>query len=169
MATSCISTTDGQLAEELSELADGSISLFVVLPILRDMCVSDSRAVALAQLETSIGEHLANLDGILGDVLLRRDHCDGDLTRSLFRSLTHLRSRPASTSRDLEIVAVVQQAQLFLVGSCGFALRFARCAQADEAVRVLEESLLRIGSRCGQYTVSEYASERAFARPNTAA
>ncbi len=169
MGTSYISTTDGPLAEELSELADGSISLFVVLPILREMCVSDSRAVALARFEKLISEHLAHLDGILGDVLLRRDHCDGDLTRSLFRSLTHLRIRPASTARDLEILGVVQQAQVFLVGSCGFALRFARSAQADEAVRVLEESLLRLGAQVGQYTVSEYVSELAYARPGTAA
>lgn len=169
MAISYISTTDGQLAEELSELADGSISLFVVLPILREMCVSDRRAVALARFENMISEHLTHLDGILGDALVRRDHSDGDLTQSLFRSLTHLRIRPASTARDLEILSVVQQAQLFLVGSCGFALRFARTAQADQAVRVLEKSLLLIGSQVGPYLVTEYVSELAYARPNTAA
>ncbi len=160
MGISDISTTDGPLAEELSELADGSISLYVILPIFRRMLVSDSRAMALLRFESLISEHLANLDGILGDVLLRRDQCDGDLTKSLFRSLTHLRTRPASTARDLEILGVVQQAQLFLIGSCGFALRFARGAQADETVRVLEESLHRVGSRVGPYTVSDLGSER---------
>jgi hypothetical protein len=159
MSTSDISTIDGPLAEELSELADGSISLFVILPIFQRMLVSDSRAMALQRFEGLISEHLANLDSVLGDVLLRRDQCDGDLTKSLFRSVTHLRIRPESVARDHEILGVVHQAQLFLVGSCGFALRFATSAHADETVRVLQASLLILGSMIGQSAVPVSVSE----------
>ena len=169
MGISDISTIDGPLAEELSELADGSISLFVILPIFQRMLISDSRAMALQRFEGLMSEHLANLDGILGDVLLRRDQCDGELTKSLFGSLTQLRARPACTARDLEILGVVQQAQLFLVGSCGFALRFARGAHAHETVRVLEESLHRVGSQVSQYTGSDSVSERALSQSSSAA
>lgn len=139
-------TIDGQYAEELSELHDGSISLFVTLPVFRSMLVSEQRAKALEVFESGIAEHLAHLDGILGDVLVRRDRSDGDLTRSLFGELTRLRARAASVGRDLEILAVVQQAQVFLLGSCSFALRFARLASVERAAHVLEESLRRIGS-----------------------
>jgi hypothetical protein len=155
MGTMHSSTVDGQLAEELSELVDGSISLFVILPIFRDMLVSDSRAAVLARYEAAMSEHLVHLDGILGDLLPRPEDADGDLTASLFQSLTHLRARPACVARDLEIVGVVQQAQLCLLGSCGFALRFARSANAIRSVPVLEASLARIGSPIGQYPVSE--------------
>ena len=155
MGTKCSSTIFGQLAEELSELADGSISLFVILPIFRGMMVSDSRAMALARFEASIGEHLAHLDGILDDVFLSRDRSDGDLTQSLFRSLTHIRTRPLSPARDQEILGVVQQAQLFLLGSCSFALRLARHAEAGPSVQVLKESLARIGSLAAPFMASD--------------
>lgn len=155
METKCSSTISGQLAEELSELADGSISLFVILPIFRGMMVSDSRAMALARFEASIGEHLAHLDGILDDLFLTRDRSDSDLTQSLFRSLTHLRTRAVSPARDQEILAVVQQAQLFLLGACSFALRLARHAEAESSAQVLKESLARIGSLAAPYTVSD--------------
>ena len=145
----------GQLEDELSELADGSISLFVILPIFRGMLISDSRAMALARFEASIGEHLAHLDSILDDVFLTRDRSDGDLTQSLFRSLTEIRARPQSTARDEEILGVVQQAQLFLLGCCSFALRLAHHAGAARSAQVLKESLTRIGSLAAPYTVSD--------------
>jgi hypothetical protein len=145
------STIDGQLAEELAELHDGSISLFVTLPVFRGLLISDQRAAALARFEGLVGEHLAHLDGILGDVIVRRDRSDGDLTRSLFRSLGVVRARPASPSRDQEILGVVEQAQLFLMGSCSFALRFARQARLERSVHVLEDSLARIGSLAMQF------------------
>lgn len=139
------SVIHGQFAEELAELHDGSISLFVTLPVFRGLMLSAPLAASLHTFEALIGEHLAYLDGILGDVLVRSDRADGCLTRSLFRSLAHLRMRPASASRDEEIAGVVEQAQLFLMGSCSFALRFARQAGVDRSVHVLEESMSRIG------------------------
>jgi hypothetical protein len=139
-------STHGQLAEELAELHDGSISLFVTLPVFGDLMLSPERAMALKRFEALLGEHLAFLDGILGDVLVRRDREDGDLTRSLFRELTNLRLRPRSAARDAAILSVVEQAQLCLMGSCSFALRFARQARVDRSVHVLEESLQRLGS-----------------------
>ncbi len=140
------SPVDGQFAEELAELHDGSISLFVTLPVFRSLMLSEPLAASLHKFESLIGEHLAYLDGILGDVLVRRDRADGSLTRTLFRSLSQLRLRPASASRDEEIAGVVEQAQLFLMGSCSFALRFARQAGVDRSVQVLEESMTRIGA-----------------------
>jgi hypothetical protein len=130
----------GQFAEELGELHDGSISLFVTLPVFRTMLVSDSNAAVLTRFEVAIGEHLAYLDGILGDVGLRRDRADSDLTRSLFRSLMTLRVQVPSVARDEAILAVLEQAQLFLMGACGYALRFARQSGVDRSVRVLEAS-----------------------------
>lgn len=137
---------NGQFAEELAELHDGSISLFVTLPVFRTLLVSERSAATLSRFEAAIGEHLAHLDGILGDVLVRRDRADGDLTRSLFRSLTSIRTRAPSAERDDEILGVLEQAQLFLMGSCGYALRFARQAGVDRSVLVLERSMSRIGS-----------------------
>ncbi len=139
-------TSDGQFAEELSELHDGSISLYVTLPVFRSLTVSPQIATALQHFELRIGEHLTFLDSILGDVLVRRDRLDGDLTRSLFQQLKQIRLRPASASRDEEILGVVEQAQLFLMGSCSFALRFALQARIDRSVLVLQQSLMRIGS-----------------------
>ena len=136
----------GQFAEELSELHDGSISLFVTLPVFRKLLVAEHSAVSLSRFEAVIGEHLAHLDGILGDVLVRRDRADGDLTRSLFHALTSIRTQAASAERDDEILGVLEQAQLFLMGSCGYALRFARQAGVDRAVQVLERSMRQIGS-----------------------
>lgn len=140
------SQLNGQFAEELSELHDGSISLFVTLPVFRGLLVSRTHADALRRFETDLAVHLAQLDGIIGDVLIRRDRSDGDLTQSLFRSLALVRQRGASPSRDGEIIAVVQQALVFLMGSCGFALRFARQAGVDRSVQVLGESLRLIGT-----------------------
>lgn len=140
------SLVHGQFAEELAELHDGSISLFVTLPVFRSLMLSESLAASLYKFEAVIGEHLAYLDGILGDVLVRRDRADGSLTRTLFRSLVQLRQRPASTSRDAEIAGIVEQAQLFLMGSCSFALRYARQAGVDRSVQVLEGSMSRIGT-----------------------
>ena len=136
----------GQFAEELAELHDGSIGLFVTLPVLRSLMISEQRAAVLAKFEALIGEHLTCLDGILGDVFVRRDRSDGDLTRSLFRSISALRVWPATAERDDEILGIVEQAQLFLMGSCSFALRSARVARVEGAVQVLEESLARLGS-----------------------
>lgn len=137
---------DGQFAEELAELHDGSVSLFVTLPVFRSLLVTSEYAEALSRFEAVVAEHLAHLDGIIGDVLVRRDRSDGDLTRTLFQSLADLRHGAATLSRDIEILGVVQQAQAFLLGSCGFALRFARQARVDRSVQVLEESLGRLGT-----------------------
>ncbi len=139
-------TINGQFAEELGELHDGSISLFVTLPVFRTLLVTDQCVATLTRFQSAIGEHLAYLDGILGDVLVRRDRADGNLTRSLFRSLTTIRIQIPSVERDEEILSVLEQAQLFLMGSCGFALRFARQAGVARSVRVLEESMRRIAT-----------------------
>jgi len=140
------STIKGQFAEELGELHDGSISLFVTLPVFRTLLVTERCVATLSRFELVIGEHLAYLDGILGDVIVRRDRADGNLTRSLFRSLTSIRIQIPSVERDEEILSVLEQAQLFLMGSCGFALRFARQAGVARSVRVLEESMTRIAA-----------------------
>jgi len=140
------STIKGQFAEELGELHDGSISLFVTLPVFRTLLVTERCVATLARFESAIGEHLAYLDGILGDVYVRRDRADGNLTRSLFRSLTCIRTKIPSVERDEEILSVLEQAQLFLMGSCGFALRFARQVGVARSVRVLEESMTRIAA-----------------------
>jgi hypothetical protein len=156
------STLDGQYAEELAELHDGSVSLFVTLPVFRGMLVSEQRMRSLAEFEAGLGEHLAHLDSILGDVFVRRDRNDGDLTRMLFEALGTLRLRAATVSRDAEILGVVQRAQAFLLGSCSFALRFARQAHVDRAVHVLEESLGRIGSIALQGPAGSAAGGRAM-------
>lgn len=146
----------GQFAEELAELHDGSISLFVTLPVLRSLLVSEQRAAALAAFEGLIAEHLAHLDGILGDVLVRRDRSDGHLTKSLFRSIAELRLWPASAERDTEILELVSQAQLFLMGSCGFALRYAKQAGVQRSASVLQDSLTRIGTFAVQLVASHW-------------
>jgi hypothetical protein len=159
----------GQFAEELGELHDGSVSLFVTLPVFRTMLVSESNAATLTRFELAIGEHLAYLDGILGDVALRRDRTDGDLTRSLFRSLMSLRVHAPSAARDDAILAVLEQAQLFLLGSCGYALRFARQSGVDRSVRVLEASLGRIGSLASRFSLTREASSVHFATSDAVA
>ena len=152
----------GQFAEELAELHDGSISLFVTLPVFRSMMLSQRNAAALAKFEAVIAEHLAHLDDILGDVLIRRDRSDSHLTRSLFRSIANLRVWPATAARDDEILSIVEQAQLFLMGSCSFALRYARQARIERSAQVLQESLTRIGS----LAVSLVTSQRDALAPN---
>jgi hypothetical protein len=152
-------TMNGQYAEELAELHDGSIGLSVTLPVFRSMMLSDQRAAALGQFEGLVAEHLAQLDGILGDVLARRERSDSDLTRSLFRSLGMLRQSPASVTRDREILSIVAQAQVFLMGSCSYALRFARQACVERAVNVLEGSMARIGSLAVQFLVPNDGAE----------
>ncbi|MCC7052103.1 MAG: hypothetical protein IT355_02470 [Gemmatimonadaceae bacterium] len=141
-----ISRVSGQFADELAELHDGSISLFVTLPVFRQLLQSTQGAAVLAECEAVLGEHLAHLDGIVGTVLTDTNRRDGDLTGSLFRSLTRVRRLPASPVRDEEIIGVVQQAQLFLMGSCSFALRIARQSGLDRCVYILERSLLRLRS-----------------------
>ncbi len=149
------SMVEQEFAEELTELHDGSISLFVTLPVFRGLLESAQRADALQRLEANIGEHLAYLDGILGDVLVRRDRMDSELTRWLFDSLNRLRALAASATRDREIMSVMQQAQAGLMGSCGFALRCARQVRRQRAVEVLEASLGRIGSLAPQLTQAQ--------------
>lgn len=149
------SAIDNQFADELAELHEGSVSLFVTLPVFRTLVLSQYCADVLVRFEALIGEHLAHLDTILGDVFVRRDRNDGELTRLLFRSLCILRSRHASEARDLDVIRTVEQAQLFLMGSCGFALRFARQARVSRTERVLEESLRRIGSLAIHLTTAE--------------
>lgn len=141
-----VSTIQGQFAEELGELHDGSISLFVTLPVFRALLVTERCLATLTRFESAIGEHLAYLDGILSDVFVRRNRADGDLTRSLVQSLSIIRTQLPSEERDEEILSVLEQAQLFLMGSCGFALRFARQAGVTRSVRVLEESMARIAA-----------------------
>lgn len=141
-----MSATSGQFADELSELHDGSVSLFVTLPVLRRMTTSLELSERLKRFEAVIGDHLAQLDAIVDDMMMRRTRRDGDLTRSLFRSLECVRAYPESRERDDQILSIVQEAQLFLMGSCGFALRFARQAGVDRSVRVLETSMERIAS-----------------------
>lgn len=148
----------GQFAEELAELHDGSISLFVTLPVFRSLLVSSESAELLLRYESLLAEHLAHLDGILGDVLVRRERSDGHLTRSLFRSITAARCQAATLARDEQILSIVEQAQLFLMGSCGFALRYARLASGERSVQVLEESLARIGSIAVQLVAPHWNS-----------
>ena len=140
-----------QFAEELSELHDGSISLFVTLPVFRQLLVSRRAAAVLSRCEVVVGEHLAHLDGILTPTLSHADRVDGDLTGTLFRALARMRRLPASDGRDDEIVRHIQQAQLFLMGSCSFALQFAQHAGIDRASHVLEESLARLGALAVQF------------------
>jgi len=140
------SAIDGQFADELAELHEGSVGLFVTLPIFRALVRSQRSADLLTRFEAMLGEHLAGLDSILGDTIVRRDRTDGALTRLLFRSICSLRSRHASEERDIDIIRVVEQAQLFLMGSCSFALRFARQARVSQCEQVLQESLVRIRS-----------------------
>jgi hypothetical protein len=152
------SMMEREFADQLTELHDGSISLFVTLPVFRGLLESPQRAETLRRVEAGIGEHLAYLDGILGDVVVRRDRKDAELTRMLFESLVRLRSRVASAARDREILAVIQQAQAFLVGSCSFALRCARQVRRERSVQVLEASLGRIGSLAPQLSYAPAVS-----------
>lgn len=160
---------DAQFADELGELHDGSVSLFVTLPVFRELLVSERSTTTLTRFEEAIGEHLAHLDAILGEVPLRRDRPDGDLTRSLFRSLAAMRSRAPSIERDDEILGVLEQAQLFLMGSCGYALRYARLAGVEQSVRVLQQSMRRIGSLAVQFPSARRESREEFHAANAVA
>ncbi|MES3034333.1 MAG: hypothetical protein V4813_10115 [Gemmatimonadota bacterium] len=159
----------GQFAEELGELHDGSVSLFVTLPVFRTLLVSEGCSQLLRRFEGVVGEHLAHLDGILGDVLVRRDRSDGDLTRSLFRALAMIRADAPSPQRDADILTTLEQAQIFLMGSCGFALRFARQAGVDRSVQVLEESMARIGSLALHFPSAHQADSLGFQRTDAVA
>ena len=154
----------GQFADELAELHEGSVSLFVTLPVFRSLVISQHCADVLAKSEAMIGEHLAYLDGILGEILVRRDRMDGELTRSLFRAISRVRLLTACAERDVEIIRVIEQAQLFLMGSCSFALRSARQAKGSRTEQVLEESLHRIGSLAGALTTAESHITREMAQ-----
>ncbi len=169
MNTGYSATLDGRFAEELSELADGSMSLFVILPIFRSLVVSERRASELQRFEALMGEHLAQLEGILGDVMVRRDRSDGALTRVLFDELSRLGALPASTTRDTEIFAVVEQAQLFLMGSCSFSLQCARDAELARPADVLEDALARIGSMAVQSVASNVLRPARFTSAEFAA
>jgi hypothetical protein len=164
-----VTAISGQFAEELGELHDGSVSLFVTLPVFRTLLVSERCAALLLRYEAVLGEHLAHLDGILGDVLVRRDRNDGDLTRSLFRSLSTIRVCPPSEQRDAEIVSVLEQAQIFLMGSCGFALRFARQAGIDRSVQALEDSMARIASLALRMPLASMHEPQEYARADAVA
>ena len=148
----CMSASSGQFADELAELHDGSVSLFLTLPVLRRMMTSLELSQRLMRFEAVIGDHLAQLDAIIGDIMMRRTRRHGDLTRSLFRSLECVRAYPESRERDHQILGIVEEAQLFLMGSCGFALRFARQAGIDRSVHVLETSMERIASVANDLT-----------------
>jgi len=143
--------TEGQFKDELAELHDGSISLFVTLPVFRQLVQSRELGRMLARCESVIGEHLAHLDGILAGLLSRAERHDGNLTSSLFKALVRVRVMPASEVRDGEIVEIIEQAQLFLTGSCSFALRFARQAELYRASHVLEASLRRLGTLAAEF------------------
>lgn len=164
-----VTAISGQFAEELGELHDGSVSLFVTLPVFRTLLVTERCAKLLSRFEAVIGEHLAHLDSILGDVLVRRDRSDGDLTRSLFRALTMLRTSAPSVERDMEILTTLEQAQIFLMGSCGFALRFARQAGVDRSVQVLEASMGRIGSLALQFPSAQHSDLHDYQRADAVA
>ena len=164
-----MSASAGQFTEELGELHDGSISLFVTLPVFRTLLVSERSAAALTRFEAIVGEHLAHLDGIVGSILVRRDRTDGDLTKSLFRSLTTISVHPPSQARDDAILGVLEQAQLFLMGSCGFALRFARQAGVDRSVQVLEASMNRLGSLTSCVPVGTHPDRHKYESVNAVA
>ena len=158
----CMSPTSDQFADELSELHDGSVSLFVTLPVLRRMMTSLELSDRLMRFEAVIGDHLARLDAIVGDMVMRRTRRDGDLTRLLFRSLECVRAYPESRERDDQILGIVEEAQLFLMGSCGFALRFARQAGIDRSVHVLETSMERIASVASDLTTATATATERF-------
>jgi len=151
-----VRSMNGQFAEELAELHDGSITLFVTLPVFRSLLLSEKHAKTLAAMEGGIGEHLAYLDGIVGDILLRRERSDGYLTRELFGSIPRIRLQPASPARDGEILRTVAGAQSCLMGSCSFALRYAHQAGTDRCVQVLQHCLATIGSLADRLVLSAW-------------
>jgi hypothetical protein len=138
--------SDNELVNELSELHDGSVSLFVTLPVFRNMLTCPILVESFEQLERMVGEHFAQLDRILASVPVGERQCDGDVTKSLFDSLRSMHGQAASPLRDAEIVQAVQQAQLYLLGSCGFALRCARQDGLDGVAALLEISMRRMRS-----------------------
>lgn len=163
------STMQVQFADELAELHEGSVSLFVTLPVFRALVISQHCADVLASSEATIGEHLAYLDGILGEIVVRRDRRDGELTRSLFRAISRVRLRTACVERDMEIIRIIEYAQMFLMGSCSFALRSARRSKGSRTEQVLEESLQRIGSLALALTTAEAHITREMAQARCAA
>ena len=62
----------GQFADELAELHDGSISLFVTLPVFRSLLVSGQRAELLAR----IGSIAVQLVGPQWNSPARRERSD---------------------------------------------------------------------------------------------
>jgi hypothetical protein len=143
-----------ELAGELTELHDASVTAFVTMPVFAALMQSQECAPSLRAIATALGEHLNALDCILHDVKIRRADDDSDFTRSLFVRLTAITQRTPSPARDDEILRMVDQVMLFLIGSCAFALQCARRAGEYRVVHVLEPAIGRLTAVKARWTVS---------------
>jgi hypothetical protein len=133
-----------EYADELAELHDGSVSLFVTLPRFRAMVQSPMLRERLSTVERAVGDHLAVLDRVLVVVQPPRDRHDGKLTTSLFDSLHDIQRESTSAARDARIRSTVEMAHLALVGACGFTIATARAAGAYLHSDVLSSALDRL-------------------------
>jgi hypothetical protein len=129
------------LTQELAELQAGSVSLFKHLPDFRNGLTCPQRQQVLADIEAAVGEHLAQLDRIVSVIPLSAERCVSDVTRGLDGAFNAMQQSWPSTSRDADILQAVQRAQLFLLGSCGYALRCARSAGLGDIAALLELSM----------------------------
>ena len=134
-------TLEEQLTAELSELHDGSLCLLLTLPVFERMLICPTSSAEFRELHGAMGQHLTELDRTLGWVRYGRAREDSELTRQLFTAVTELHAERPSPERDLTVLSTVQHAQLYLLGSCGFAIRCARQAGRSAIADVLEESV----------------------------
>jgi hypothetical protein len=134
-------TLEEQLMAELSELHDGSLCLLLTLPVFERMVTCEASSAELRDLHAAMGTHLTELDQTLGWARFGRVRDDSDLTKRLFTAVTELYAEPASPDRDRAVLRAVQHAQLYLLGSCGFAIRCARQIDRGAISEVLERSV----------------------------
>lgn len=155
---------NGPFLAEIMELHDASVSLFVTMPILRSMLSSDTHADDLAACERTLGRLLCQLDRLVIGALPRAERRDGAMTTVIFSTLQQLRRRPASPARDLEIVSLTQEGQLFLMGAAGFALAFARGVRAYTNIEILRTVMATI-SQLGARLDADLSRRTGFGAP----
>jgi ferritin-like metal-binding protein YciE len=139
-----IAATPSDLTSELSELYLGSVSLFRMLPTFRVGMTCPDRQRLLSDIEAAVGEHLAHLDRILTMIPIDLRGADGEVARMLSEALSTVQNDWPSDARDVAILQAVQQVQLFLLGSCGFAIRCARAAGWCDVAAILEASMRKM-------------------------
>jgi hypothetical protein len=119
-------TNDSLFTTELAELHDSSVALFVTLPVFRSLLATGEHLPTLVECQDVLADHLRSLDQLLAQSGLRHVAHDSTLTATLFTSLQEIQLEPISSDRDDQILEILRLAHVVLLGSCGFAMRYAR-------------------------------------------